>query len=135
VGVRDARYLNWRWRDHPVLRPVVLAALDSGRLNGYIVMAENHGLLEIRDVFPFEPGATVDALLTAAIQHGWRRQVSSISMIVLSENPLLPLLESRGFRPRPETSEAYVFAPDSSRFAETIATANNWFMTSGDRDL
>lgn len=135
VGVRDSRYLNWRWRDHPVLRPVVYAAVDSQGISGYIVLADKDGLLDIRDIFPARSVETVDRLLTAALQHGWREGNRSISMTLLDGNPLLPILEQRGFQRRPETSESYVFAPEGSRFFAQIGDPQAWFMTSGDRDL
>lgn len=53
VGIRDARYLNWRWVESPAkAMTTVIIARRGDRLGGFLVLSDYGDKLEIRDIFP-----------------------------------------------------------------------------------
>ncbi|MEX0827501.1 MAG: hypothetical protein WD005_00965, partial [Haliea sp.] len=135
VGVRDARYLNWRYRDNPLYESHVLMSEQGGRLQGYLVFTESGGMLNVKDVFPPGNSSSVRDLIAEAIRLGYRRRVASISFTALEGNPVLPLFEEFGFRLRQDGSQMFAYAPAASPIREMITRAESWYLTVGDRDV
>ena len=135
VGVRDARYLNWRYAANPLYKTHAVEAWDDGRLRGYLLFIIQDRTAQIKDVFPPQDQAVVGDLVAAAIRQARKRGLQSASFTALDGNPLLAQLQRLGFRRRPDGSMMYAYAPEGSPLREVILEQRNWFLTVGDRDV
>jgi RimJ/RimL family protein N-acetyltransferase len=136
MGVRDSRYLTWRYTAGPLYVPVVATAREGKRLLGYAVAVCEDELLQLKDVLwdPAHPEAAEDAL---ALLMRWARQrgFSSVSVSLLDGHPLEGVLQANHFRPRAETSAMYAHARPGGLAARLIGNPSNWFISVGDRDV
>jgi hypothetical protein len=135
VGVRDARYLNWRYRENPLYQPHALEAWDNGQLRGYLLLIVEDETVSIKDVFPPSEPAVVRDLIAALIRQGRRLGLKSLSVTALETNPLLPVFAEFAFRQRPETSQMFGYVPADRPWHGAVMDKNAWFLTVGDRDV
>lgn len=135
LGVRDARYLNWRYADNPLYETSAILAEEGDQLRGYLLFTEKNGHMMVKDVFPPSSPAVLDDLICRVVQEGYRRLVGTVSVTALEGNPALPAFEKFGFSQRPDGSRMFAYAPAASRLAEFIAHAPSWYLTVGDRDI
>jgi len=135
VGVRDARYLNWRYAENPLYQTHALEAREGNRLLGYLLFIAESDVLQIKDVFPPGNEAAARDLIAGVIREGRKRRLQSASITTLEGNSLDPLLAEFGFHPRAETSEMFAYAPESSPLRDVVLDAHSWFVTVGDRDV
>ncbi len=135
VGVRDARYLNWRYAENPLYETRVLEARDGGRLRAYLLYVVNDDTASIKDVFPPGDGAAVRDLIAGVIREGRRLGLRSASVTTLEGNPLDRHFAEFGFRLRPESSQMFAYAPPERPWREVVTDRQAWFLTVGDRDV
>lgn len=132
--VRDAPYLNWRFLQNPNERAEVLAIRRDSTLQGYVVLAASDDIVTVKDWLGVD-SASVEQLFSVLV-HGMRRRgVASVSLGVLAGHPDLPVLQRLGFRLRPGSSRAAVYAPPRWRSAADVVDPSRWYMTIGDRDV
>jgi hypothetical protein len=135
VGVRDTRYLAWRYAQIPLYESHLLTAESGGRLKGFLVFLIEDDVFNVKDLFPpNDPSAAAD-LVAALLRLAWTRGVSSVSFAVLEECPLIPVLKEFGFRQRPGTSEMYGYTPPQKPVHSVVLSRGSWFLTVGDRDV
>jgi hypothetical protein len=135
VGVRDARYLNWRYADNPQYESHAILAEDAGRLCGYLVFTSSDDQLYIKDVFPPSDAGVLRDLIAAAIREGDRQGMHSVSLTVLESNPVVPVLEEFGLSQRPDDSQMFAYAPADSPLHQSVLNPHAWYLTVGDRDV
>lgn len=135
LGVRDARYLTWRYADNPLQETHAVLAQAGGILRGYLLFAIEDDVAFIKDVFPPNDVAVAQALVAAFIREARQRRLGSLSVTLLEGGPLAPVLADFGFRQRADSSEMMVYAPPESDLSTVIADAGHWFATVGDRDV
>ncbi len=135
VGVRDSRYLNWRWVENRTTLPTVVYAHDGGRIVGFLVMTEEHETSAIRDLFPANDFDVVNRLIKAAMKIGLDRGHSSISIRLLEGNPLIPMFRKRWFFPRDQPTDSFVYGREAFRAELALDSPDSWYMLSGDRDI
>lgn len=134
VGVRDRKYLTWRYRDNPLEKHVLFTARANGRLRGYAVCTTADDLLHLKDLVAAEGPVRPD-LLKAVRDWGQRRGLHALSTILLEGHPLEPDLARFGFVRRPETSNMFGYAPPESPLRSLIAARESWYLSVGDRDV
>jgi hypothetical protein len=135
VGVRDARYLRWRYAENPLEVPQVIVAEDGGQLCGYLVMCIDQNQGTIKDLFPMDRPDVARDLLALAVQQGRKQGLNSLSFTLLKSNPLISSLTQFGFRQRSGLSQMFGYAPESSELRTKILDADGWWLTVGDRDV
>jgi hypothetical protein len=135
IGVRDSRYLNWRWNQRSCDKIQVLVDSDGTRLRGYAIISVEKDEILIRDMFPAASGATVDRLINAIVRLGMDERKVALRTYFLEGNPLIAHLRGRFFFPRMEPTEAYVYAPSDSSLYNLVTNVDSWFMTLADRDV
>ncbi|MFM8582613.1 MAG: hypothetical protein ACKOFW_14040, partial [Planctomycetaceae bacterium] len=134
VGVRDARYLNWRWAQESGAHAWLLLDERDSELEGFaIVTAESDHCL-IRDLFPTHDSRVIRRLLVAASRLALTQRRPNISFTLLASSPLHSLLPNQLFSQRPDVSEAFVFFPPNRTDLEPVGRVTAWYLTSGDRD-
>ncbi len=133
VGVRDSRYLDWRYRQHPGKKFFLIRALEFGRLSGYLIFAKDGASLAVQDIYA-KSTDTAANLLAELDRHSRKYQVRSISMALLEQSDLIPVLSEMGFRERRDHS--YMFTYAALEDLRAIATdPRHWMIHVGDRDV
>ncbi|MES2090619.1 MAG: hypothetical protein V4532_11665, partial [Pseudomonadota bacterium] len=128
--VRDAAYLNWRYRDHPCLHYVAYEARRAGVL--VAVMIARHDAVEsviVDYCGPTEHEAEKGALLEAAVTDLSGRGTQRIRCET-TDAVLLKLLGRSGFR---QTNADFRFRAWSNQLGDSNLGVN-WFLTAGDSD-
>ncbi len=135
VGVRDARYLNWRYADNPLYRTDAVIAEEGKRLRGYLLFVVEQGTAHVKDIYP--PGDDVVSrdLIATLLRHAYEQRLRSVSFVALESNPVLACFREFGFRQRPGTSQMFVYAHKDSAWQNAVMDCNAWFLTVGDRDI
>jgi GNAT superfamily N-acetyltransferase len=135
VGVRDARYLNWRYAQNP-LHPTRLITVETEEcLAGYLLYTEGEDAAHINDIFPMHRTEIVRVLLAEVLRSGDQAGWKSVGMTLLESNPLLAVLKGLGFRRRQETSQMFAYCPDDRPWAGAVYDKQGWWLTVGDRDV
>jgi len=134
-GVRDARYLRWRYRDNPLYTTDMLLAEDDGKPAGYLLFVKEGDEVHVKDIFPMHQPAVVLALVAELTRAGYGDGWRSISMTILESNPLRPTLQSIGFRRRAETSQMFGYCPAERPWSAAVFDQSAWWLTVGDRDI
>ncbi|QDT46434.1 hypothetical protein Pan258_04530 [Symmachiella dynata] len=135
IGVRDSRYLRWRYAENPLETAQVIIAEENGQLCGYLVMTTQQDMGVIKDLFPMDRPEVARDLLATAIRQGRKQGLNSLSFTMLCSNPLVSSLVKFGFRQRSGLSQMYGYAPESSELRATLLDVNAWWLTVGDRDV
>ncbi|MBX3441598.1 MAG: hypothetical protein KF774_04265 [Planctomyces sp.] len=134
LGVRDSRYLSWRYGRNPLQQTEAILAEESGRLVGYALLSRNESV-HIKDVFPTDDAALAQELLAEAIRVGFRTGAQSVSATLLESHPLAATLQGWGFRRRAETSQMFGYCPADRPWAEALFDKSSWRISVGDRDV
>lgn len=129
--VRNADYLNWRYRDHPVLSYDVLEARRAGDLIALMVIRHDFYEAVIADyVGPAQDEDVMRQLVRVAKDRLTTRGVARIrcetSLVGLKQ-----ILRDAGFIDYPGTSRFRFFVGDS---IEIPKSEMNWFVMTGDSD-
>ena len=135
VGVRDARYLDWRYTRNPLYKTQAILAEQRGELAGYVLFSVDDAVVHVRDLFTSADSPAGDDLVVALIDHARRMGKRGISAIVLEDNPLERSLIRFGFRRREDSSQMTGYAPAERELRPMIADQLSWFLTVGDRDV
>ncbi len=135
VGIRDARYLNWRYAENPSYRTHAVIAQEGKRLCGYLLFVVEGDTAHIKDIYP--PGDDVVSmdLIATLLQHAYGQGLRSVSVVALESNPVLACFREFGFRQRPGTSQMFVYAHKDSPWRTAVTECGAWFVTVGDRDV
>jgi hypothetical protein len=135
IGVRDARYLNWRHAQNPLGETRAVLAEQGGRLRGYLLFQVDAGVAHVKDLFSAPGSAIQRDLLAEFVRYARGAGLAGISAVILEGNPWLPVLEEFGFVQRLRLPHLYCHAPAQRAWAASVTDSGNWFMTAGDRDL
>lgn len=126
---RTARYLNWRYGEHPTRRFRVLTARQDGKLRGYIVLHMEHGSCAIDDLMGADDAVRSD-LLREAIRLARRSEMETVSAPWLASHPGREVLWNCGFRPRESRPVLVLPAPDAA--GDEGRNGGGWYMSFGD---
>lgn len=136
MGIRDARFLEWRFLRNPVQRfRIFVLPSDSQALLGYaVVHGDEAGHWHIFD-FLVRPGRGVlAALMLGLVRYGLREEVNSINLEFFGLPRAHRVLQALGFRRRRHWRRI-VLAPAGDGFPqERLYAPSNWYITSADED-
>jgi len=139
--VRDAAYLQWRFRRVPLRRYECLRATVDGALAGYIVLrvAEIAGMNAGLVVdFVVEPSAAGEragrALLSHALARFASEDIDLLASLMLPHAPEYRLLRKAGFWPLPRALLPQRFRL-VARDGPEVYDLSSWFLTMGDYDV
>jgi len=134
VGVRDSRYLDWRYARNPLYPTHAILAEDGSELAGYLLFTHGDAMVHVKDVFVAEDRAARD-LIAALIGLSRKTRSASVSVGVLEGHPLEAALADFGFARRPDGSQMFGYAPAASPLREVILNRKSWMLSVGDRDV
>jgi hypothetical protein len=130
--VRDAAYLDWRFRRSPTQRHQFLVARRGGRLQGYLVFTEDGDLAAVKDWLAATPDV-VDELFVSVIRRMRRRGARALRFTALETHPDLPRLRRLGFVPRPDYATAIAYVAGAGPLRDAVLAGESWYMSYGDR--
>jgi hypothetical protein len=134
-GVRDARYLNWRYAENPLYRTHALEAREGNRLRGYLLFMVEGQTANVKDFFPPNDETVARDLIAAVIREGRRRRLKSLSVTTLEGNAWDARFAEFGFGRRPESSRMFAYAAADRPWRDVVRDEQSWFLTVGDRDV
>lgn len=133
-GVRDSRYLNWRYLDHPSLPFEATVIERDGRLLGYAVFRVHGTTAVVADLNSGGDRTVDDALIGHVEESLRRRRVGTLSVPAIPGTARAEWLQACGFSARESTPMVVVTAPGGE--LERVANdSKNWFYSDGDRDV
>jgi hypothetical protein len=141
IGVRDRRYLNWRFVSRPDASYIRLAAITEERVEGYLIfrIAERDGLRcgFLVDYLVAETSPSIfSQLLDRAEQHLLDARVTAI-VCVGAPYPYRSTLWRHGYYPTIFRSYTYLSSSVRSLDPELreFALPRYWYTSMGDGDL
>jgi len=135
-GVRDAAYLEWRHRLHPIWRNETLCARRHGELLGYVIFRRiEEGAIEIVELEALPEPRLRAALLHHVVASARERKVGVVSVQALAGSPAAELFGGLGFVEREQGTPTIPYTRKDSPLGPTLADAANWWMIEGDRDV
>jgi hypothetical protein len=132
--VRDAAYLDWRFRRNPVDRHEFVLTWNGRDLGGYLTFAVRNRVALVKDWLALDDTSWC-RLFAAALREFRRRRLLSVSVVMLEEHPDIRRLRRFGFVLRPETTTAISYASPAFQPRASVRESRCWYMTVGDRDL
>ncbi len=145
VGVRSARWLNWRYVDTPSRRQECFGLRREGRLAGYLVGEWRDGRAWLVDLLAEDPAARQALLLSFALECV-RRACEEATALLADHHPAIPDLIALGFRAdrrRKPFRDIFPFivracgsvsAGPAAAPPEADRDLGRWHLTDGDRD-
>ncbi|MHC4134524.1 MAG: GNAT family N-acetyltransferase [Planctomycetota bacterium] len=136
TGVRDAEYLNWRYSRSPLAGYMILCARRDGDLKGFVVLCTGDPeVVAVLDLFAPEGDGIRRGLIAGAVEFARRRGAEALWMQVLADSGSAHAAQALGFVKRDDTEGPVPFAAPDSPHRATLAEADNWWITGGDRDF
>ena len=132
-GVRDSRYLKWRYGLNPIDTFRIVVAKKGNDIKGFCVVRPIQDSLEIVDLFPPNDQDTAETLLAAVIQDAKLDDTKTLTATWLAHHPAEYLLGKFGFLSRGAISVMHAF--DAPLKSTISSKASEWLITAGDRDV
>jgi GNAT superfamily N-acetyltransferase len=135
MGVRDARYLRWRYQHHPITNYRMLAITDGASLCGYVMYRLTDDLCFVEDAFCREPGQHATHVVGLLLTH--LREQKSVSGVSVSINRSVLNFPWRkfGFLRRADYQRVMTSDCSSVNARPLAASAARWHVTTGDKDV
>lgn len=135
IGVRDGRYLRWRYAENPLYKTQAMLAFEAGRLAGYLLFTTEGETVHLKDLFAPTSGPIAADLVAGCITHARRARFTSLSAVLLEGHPAEVELARFGFRRRSETSQMFGYARERDPVRELVMARDQWLAAVGDRDV
>lgn len=135
IGVRDARYLHWRYAANPLYRTHAVLLEEGKRLLGYALFKLEGRVAHLLDVLAVPEQHVPQVVIAGLIEHARRLELDSISAIVLQGHPLASALRGLGFLRRPEKAEMFAYVSPKNPLRWQVLDSRCWYATAGDRDV
>lgn len=133
IGVRNRRYLTWRYEKHPLIAYRIFVLTRHARLCGYIIFHVSEDTCYVDDMFCSDKKEYPYHLLSLFLKHIRSTDTSSI-IFTMNDNDLFDFPLSRfGFIKRPSTWSVMIYTHDMQADA-ALFLGNQWFLTAGDKD-
>jgi hypothetical protein len=100
MGVRDRRFMTWRYFEHPMRTYTIYRAMKEGEMQGYIVLRKvdllNFNSAVIVDLLALEENA-LRRLIEMGIEYGKKENADLLGCIVPRHHVYYKILRRRGF--------------------------------------
>jgi len=136
VGVRDARYLAWKYGAHTMWSHRVLCARRGGELLGFAVLREEEpNVVACVDLFAVEEDDVRRALAAHAVDWARERGAEALHAQALGGSATARMLERAGFVRREAGVGPMPFYASGSPLREALDDPASWWLIGGDRDI
>ncbi len=134
MGVRDRKYLTWRYFRHPTRTYTVYRATKGGEMGGYIVLRKIDLLhfksAVIVDLLALDP-QTLSVLVGRGIRYCREERIDLLGVMVPQRHDYHRALKKMGFLPSFKTFRFIVY-PYSGE--EMLLFPESWYVNWGDTD-
>ena len=138
VGVRNCQYLNWKFARHPNFHYQQFDCFQGEHLIGTIFFTVKEGVVHLIDLLVSDFQSQVVPIFIKFISEVYGNHLGeALSFILQTDNPIIPLLKSIGFKERNDATSsviAYANEIQNKELADMVLKGTNWYMTVGDRD-
>jgi GNAT superfamily N-acetyltransferase len=142
MGVRDQKYLNWRYpQSHPYYTYRVLAAECGDNLLGYVILRTSEllglkcGIVVDLLVDPDHLGV-VDHLLNRALaDFRADKNLDLVAAMMSRDGPYVTALQRHGFMVTPKVFWFILHSNIPQRLPQELLVPSNWYLTWGDTDV
>jgi len=135
TGVRDRRFLNWRYLQHPTRTYEIYGAFQKEEMKGYIVLRKvdllNFNSAVIVDLLALDD-VTLAALLEKGIQYSRQVGADLLGFMVPQNHLYYRIPKKRGFLPSFKT---FLFMVYSHSDQEIFFSPEKWYVNWGDTDV
>jgi hypothetical protein len=132
IGERSAEYLNWRFKNYPLIDYKIFVLQDLNRkLIAYLVFFESKSVLVIEDLFARTEKDYV-YILEQFLRYAKKQSSDAISIRFFGKEKVFGALDNVGFKKRSDSNSVLVF---SKRENNKIYNKDNWFLTAADMDV
>ena len=141
IGVRTARYLRWRYEEHPYYSYDIYIAERGHRLLGYIVTRTGNllglrcGIIMDLLVDPAQIPALDDLIDRVVRSFAAQGDLAIIGTMMTRGGPYFAALKRHGFVPIPRSFWFIMHTNRSDTPTEFLAVSTNWYLTWGDTDV
>lgn len=137
LAVRDSRYLNWRYADHPQKQYVIFQAEAQDRLVGFIVLRLAESAPDkvgmIMDLFTEADPTTQAVLVRQALRWFLSRDADYVLCRLVPTDPVTATFHDCGFSEHSAFPSQQVICAPFDR-AANLANAPSWHLGWGDFD-
>jgi len=134
VCVRDAAYLNWRYRSSPHHRQTPMAVKRGNEVVGFVALEQVGERAAIADLFAENNAKQIDAILQLAIESATDAGCSSLEINVTEHGAIARRLHRHGFIGRDERRFQVAAASDDPQ-RRTLLDPAAWHFTENDQDM
>lgn len=142
--VRDAAYLDWRYREAANMRFDAFAVEDAGtgEVHGFTILGEGSEDFAAGQIFDIVTPRSGDAavarcLLRHAVDHFRQKKAAMVKCWMFEHCHLRLELTGMGFVPREKEGRDLLYQainPDEAVPAQLAAAGESWFLSKGDSD-
>lgn len=134
IGVRDSRYLAWRYMAGPARRQMPFAVLKDGRLSGFVALELIGEQAAIVDLFTVVDSKLIDATVQLIFEQVADAGCAGVEISCTPEAVVTHRLRRLGFIARSERG-FQVAAPSEDPQIETLLNASAWHFMAADQDM
>ncbi|MFQ5584932.1 MAG: hypothetical protein ACE5GL_10895, partial [Calditrichia bacterium] len=136
VGLRDEKFLNWKFKNHPIREYKLFNYYENGNLSGYIIYSEYEDTLNISEIVSKTDKSLQENLISTFIRYciEEKNHIAVLSTVTLEFNPTVPVLERLGFKFRDDATSSVIAYSADPELKALVEDGRNWFMNVGDRD-
>ncbi len=135
MGVRDRKYMTWRYFKHPTRSYTLYRALRAGEMAGYIVLRKvdllQFNSAVIVDLLALDEDA-LEALVLRGIEWSGEEGVDLLAFMAPRSHPSCAKLKSMGFLQSPK---AFLFMIYPHGRKSDLLQQEKWYVTWGDTDV
>ncbi len=135
MGVRDRKFMTWRYFNHPTRSYALYRALRAGEMVGYIVLRKvdllQFNSAVIVDLLALDEEA-LEALVARGIEWSDGERVDLLAFMVPRSHPSCERLKSIGFLQSPK-SFLFMIYPHGRK--NDLLQRGKWYVTWGDTDV
>jgi len=135
IGVRNRKYLTWRYLQHPTRSYTIYRAKKNGEMRGYIVLRKvellHFNSAVIVDLLTLDE-EVLPALVDRGIQHSQQEGVDLLGFMVPQDHLYYKILRRRGFLP---SLKAFLFMVYSHSDKKIFLSPEKWYVNWGDSDV
>jgi len=131
VGLRDAKYLNWRYLQNPVCSQQLLSLEYKGELLGWAVLEfASKGCLLVDYLLPLEEGLAKETL-SALVNYVAQQKIHRLTLRFNFKGQYAGLFRGHAFLPG-RTIERFQLLSNEKELYPPLLEQQNWHFTNGD---
>jgi GNAT superfamily N-acetyltransferase len=134
-GMRDSKYLDWRYFQNPAKAHTILARLVNGELRGFAALEFTQDKCYIIDIFARDDTDSVEKLIAGVLGRALELGTNVIMPIINPKGPYLKQLIRWGFKPGADEYPFMILPTSDNRNIEHLTDSNNWYVSYADHDM